>query len=225
MIHLIRATISTKFSTLQNMSIIAVALMLTVCPTLSNAFAICQEGTEDPPLELRWKKLPKPDSLVTLPTSQLPLLLRNKTKQTLVVTIQVAGALDAMREGIQLETIMAAPLSDTNVAFDLSQFNANIGNLQFSGRLVARAAARIKRKGPVEYLAYSPHAFVHLEQGKIHAYRIKPLQENYGFGDFGNRATKLRQWAQNRGIKLAGIGHVARNLQLNDNDGGPKEER
>ncbi len=225
MFNQILTTNISKLFTFQHISFITVTIMLTVCATPAHSFGICQEGTEDPPLELRWKKLPRPNSLTTLPTSQLPLQLRNKTKQTLIVTISVAGALDAIREGVDLGTVIAPPLSNMNVAFDLSQFNFNIANLQYSGRLVARATARIKRKGPVDHLAYTPHAFVHMEKGKIHAYRVKKMLKKFGAGDFGNRAVSMRQWAKKRGIKLAGIGHVARSLQLSDNDGGPREER
>ncbi len=213
-----------KFITMHTIAVIAVAVIMTACSSTGKSFSICQEGTEDPPLELHWKELPETDSLTVLATSQLPLILRNKTTQTLFVTISVAGALDAIRDGVSLGAVIIPPLTEINVAFDLSQFNFNIVNLKFSGRIVARATARKTPEGPVEHLAYTPHAFVHMEEDKIHAYRVKPMLEKFGAGDFGNRVEGFRQWAKKRGIKLVGIGHFARNLQFSDNDGGPMEE-
>jgi len=204
-------------------AVITAVVLLAGFPSFAKSASICEEGTEDPPLELRWKALPKPDSLTQLPTYELPLILRNKTQQTLFIKVAVAGALDAMREGVDLGTFIAPPLSDVNVDFDLSQFNFNIANLDFSGRLVARATARVTPSGPVEHLAYTPHAFVHTEGGRIHAYRVNSLLKKFGAGDFGDRAVNARHWAKERGVKLVGIGYVARELNVTDDDGGPRE--
>ena len=214
----------TDFIPSHTLSAITVATLLAACSTSDNSVSICQEGTEDPPLELRWKELPQADSQTTLTSSQLPLLLRNKTDRTLFVTVSIAGALDAIREGVDLGMVNIPPSSEINVAFDLSEFNFDLSNLQFSGRLVARAKAFIKPEGPVEYLAYTPHAFVHMDADKIYAYRIEPMLNEFNAGDFGSKVVDMREWAKSRGIKVAGIGYVGRNLQLSDDDGGPREK-
>ncbi|MCB1922944.1 MAG: hypothetical protein KDJ27_04225 [Gammaproteobacteria bacterium] len=212
---------------------VAVVVPLLVAPAARAAptafatepLAICVEGTEDAPLELRWKPLPKPDSLTTLAGGQLPLTLHNHTAHTLFVTVAVAGALDALREEVALGVVGIAPFTSTNVAFDLSAFSADVGKLAYAGRLVARALARRTPQGAVEYVAYTPHAYVHPQWRRIVAYRTPSLLKHFGAGDFAGRKRKAREWADKRGITLLGIGPAARGLQLSENDGGPREDR
>lgn len=214
---------------------LVVALIIQACLTQGvlaaqlniseNPKALCSEGTEDPPLELLWDKLPKSDSLTTLAGNTLPMTLKNRSQHTLFVSIAVVGALDAARQQLDLGTVALAPFTDVPIAFDMSQFSFNIAYLNYSARIVARATARFTPNGDTQYIAYTPHAFLHMQGRNVLAYRARPMIERFGSGDFANRALPERQWADKRGIKLMGIGPAARGLKLTEDDGGPQKGR
>ncbi len=184
---------------------------------------ICNEGTETPPLVLRWAELPNAGSVATLAAPVVHLIVTNNTARSFSVRVLVAGALDEVRETLDAGEITVKAHGTMTLPVNLAGFAHGLGSLRFSGRLVAKGFARLQRAGPVTDVAYSPHAFVHPEGTRLKAYRTDALVQSYGAGDFAGRAVPLRRWAAARGLRLAGVGSLGRGLALSDDDGGPQE--
>ncbi|MEA2560417.1 MAG: hypothetical protein QOH06_1921 [Acidobacteriota bacterium] len=191
--------------------------------TTHPAGPICNEGTETPPIALTWKQLPEAGSIAKLAATNMQLAVTNNTTVSLRVRVLVAGALDEVRETLEVGEAVVQPKSTSILTVDLSRFKRDLGTLRFSGRMVAKGFARPVSGGIVSDLAYSPYAYIHKEAGRLVAYRSDALARYYRAGDFANRAERQRRWATNRGLRLGGIGTLGTGLNLTDNDGGPRE--
>jgi len=135
----------------------------------------------------------------------------------------VAGALDEVRETLEVGEAIVQPKSASILTVDLSRFKRGLGTLRFSGRMVAKGFARPASGGLVSDLVYSPSAYFHKEGSWLVAYRSDALVQQFRAGDFANRAERQRRWAAGRGLRLGGIGTLGAGLNLTDNDGGPQE--
>jgi len=191
--------------------------------TTHSAGPVCNEGTETPPIELTWKQLPGPGSIAKLAAPAVQLSIANNTTTTLRVRVIVAGALDEIRETLEVGEAIVQPKSASILTVDLSRFKRGLGTLRFSGRMVAKGFARPASGGLVSNLVYSPSAYFHKEGSLLVAYRSDALALYYRAGDFANRAERQRRWAAGRGLRLVGIGTLGAGLNLTDNDGGPQE--
>lgn len=188
-----------------------------------SAGPICKEGTETPPIELTWSQLPEAGSVVKLGTSLTQISIANNTRTALRVRVLVAGALDEVRETLEVGEAVVQPGSKSTLTVDLARFQRDLGTLRFSGRMVAKGFARPTSGGLVSDLAYSPYAYVHKQDGRLLIYRGDALHQQFRAGDFGGRAERMRRWAANRGIRLGGVGVLGSGLKLTDDDGGPME--
>ncbi len=183
--------------------------------------ALCEEGTERPLLVVSWDQLPVPSSLATIPVGTLlPLTVTSELPTTVFVEVEVAAALDIVRRTVSLGTVPVPPFGSTTVELNTADFNVDLAGLDFSGRLVARATARLQ-DGVVEHMAYTPHSFVHVKNGNLKFYRKRRMLSDFYAGDFDKRVTHARDWAKERGITLVGVGHAGR-LTLDEYDGGPR---
>jgi len=189
------------------------------CDTLR---ILCNEGTEEPLLVVTWNMLPNPDSLTAAPLDgMLPLTVTSKMPTTVFVDVEVAVALDEARRSLSLGTVPVQPFSSRTVLLDPADFSTDLTGLDFSGRLVARAKARLEPGGAVERMAYTPHSFLHVDDGKLQFYRETRMLQEFNAGDYKRSVAVPRQWALKRGIRLVGIGHAGR-LALSEDDGGPR---
>jgi GH24 family phage-related lysozyme (muramidase) len=135
----------------------------------------------------------------------------------------VAGALDEVRETLDAGEIVVKAKSTMTLTVDLSGFEHDLATLRYSGRLVAKAFARLQRAGAVTSIAYSPHAFVHPAGMRLMVYRTDAFVRTFNSGDFAGRAERLRRWATGRGLQVAGVSSLGTGLPLSDDDGGPQE--
>jgi len=184
---------------------------------------VCNEGTETPPIELTWMQLPEAGSVVKLGSPLVQISIANNTRAGLRVRVILAGALDEVRETLEVGEAVVQPGAKSTLTVDLSRFKRDLGTLRFSGRMVAKGFARPERGGLVSDLAYSPYAYFHKEGGRLVAYRSDALAQLFRAGDFANRAERQRRWAATRGLRLGGIGVLGGGLNLTDDDGGPRE--
>lgn len=200
---------------------------LTACigAECENPFALCEEGTEPPPLVLSWDPLPDDDTLAMLPLgAMIPLTVYSELPVTMLVDVEVAAALDKVRRTVSLGTTPLPPFGSATLFLDPAAFGVDLAGLDFSGRLVARATARQTPGGPVERMAYTPHGYLHLDGGEIFFYGRLRMLNQFHAGDYGEIATPEREWARLRGIRLVGVGHAGR-LSLTEDDGGPPAPR
>lgn len=191
--------------------------------TTPSAGPICNEGTGTPPIELTWSQLPEAGSVVKLSSSLVQITIANNTRAALRVRVIAAGALDEVRETLEVGEAVVQAGSKATLTLDLSRFQRDLGTLRFSGRMVAKGFARPVTGGLVSNLAYSPYAYVHKQDGRLWFYRSDVLLQQFRAGDFANRAERMRRWAAARGIRVVGIGVLGPGLKLSDDDGGPRE--
>lgn len=184
---------------------------------------ICNEGTGTPPIELTWSQLPEAGSLAKLGTSLVQISIANNTRAALRVRVIVAGALDEVRETLEVGEAVVQGGSKSTLTLDLSRFQRNLGTLRYSGRMVAKGFARPATGGLVSNLAYSPYAYIHRQDGRLWFYRSDVLLNQLRAGDFANRAERTRRWAAAQGLRVGGIGVLGTGLKLTDDDGGPRE--
>ena len=183
----------------------------------------CLEGTEGPALELVWQGLPDEDSHFRQPGWGLTLTLVNHTGRELLVELSAAAVLDDQRESMTVGNVVIGAGSVISLPVNVGALGVNPSTLDYSARLVAKAIARVDDGMPVAYLAYSPHAFYHVENGRLHVYRRSALIDTYGSGDYGDRALVIRQWAADRGLRPLSVGRYNSDLPLTDDDGGPPD--
>lgn len=186
-----------------------------------NPAALCEEGTEEPNLTIVWDQLPGPDSLTTAPVGTLlPLTVTSRLQTTVFAEVEVSAALDAVRRTISLGSVPVPPFGSTTVQLNLADFNFDLADLDFSGRLVARVMV-LADDSIVQQMAYTPHGFVHVANGNLKLYRTARMLTEFYAGDYDKIVVDAREWASQRGIKVVGVGHAGR-LVLTEDDGGPR---
>ncbi len=79
---------------------------------------ICNEGTETPPIELTWKQLPEAGSIVRLGAPTVQLSIANNTTVSLRVRVLVAGALDEVRETLEIGEAIVQPRLTSTLTVD-----------------------------------------------------------------------------------------------------------
>lgn len=184
----------------------------------------CQEGTGTPTLELVWKGLDKESDLIKPTGSMADLRIQNNGTQTLFVELSASAVLDNRRESQDLGLVPVPGLSRVSVLVDLGAFGVAPAVLDFAGRVSVKGVARNDQGAPVTSVAYSPPVFFHEQAAQLYVYRQKVLLDQFGAGDFADRATKLRQWTVDRGLTLVGVSYYDPDLPLSDDDGGPSDD-
>ena len=211
--------------------ILATALVLlastaiTLAPATASDKFPCAEGTGTPTLELAWRGLAEEDDLFRTPGTTADLVVANHGTQVLFVELSASAVLDDRRETQNLGLLPVPAGGVMTIPVDLGAFGVALAGLDFSGRLSAKGVARADQGAPVAAVGYAPPVFFHEHDGNLLVYRRTVLLDQYAAGDFGNRATKLRQWIADRGLRLLGVSYYDPDLPLSDDDGGPPQDR
>ena len=198
--------------------------LATVAPSAASDKFPCAEGTGTAQLELAWRGLEEDDDLFRTSGSTAQLFVSNHGTQVLFVELSASAVLDDQRETQNLGLLPVPAGSTMTVPVDLGAFGVALGSLDFSGRVSAKGVARADQGAPVAAVAYSPPAFFHQKGGSLLVYRRTVLLDQYAAGDFDDRATKLRQWIEDRGLRLLGVSYYDPDLPLTDDDDGPQED-
>lgn len=183
----------------------------------------CNEGDGPAIIDLVWSEFPDPSSGSTSPDGRVTLTAVNRGRVDRGIDVDVAAALDDERHQTRVFTGTLRAGATITVPVDLRALGADVSNLAFSGRAVAKATTRDPTTGELQQQAYSPHLYFHPQGDDLRVYRRWLKQNRYGAGDFRGTLGNARAVLEARGITVRGVGLPPNVARISEDDGGPVE--